>query len=140
VLNETELLNPRAARAWSRLVDKYPEWSTHFGTCGRDDLEVAIPAPSGSNAGHLIVFTNGVDLWLRYSHPRMCYLVDDEDEMLSIVEWLLRDEVLFVVIMSGDEWAETTLIRPGQEPNLEVSQIAQVVSWSGRYDRTVVVT
>jgi hypothetical protein len=51
----------------------------------------------------------------------------------------LRDEVLFVVIMSGDGWAETTLIRQGQEPNLEAAQIARVVSWSGRYDRTVVV-
>jgi len=38
-------------------MEAHPEWAELFGTCGNDDLEVAISAPVGSNAGHLIIFT-----------------------------------------------------------------------------------
>jgi hypothetical protein len=67
----------------------------------------------------------------------MCYALDDEEEMLSIVQQLLTEQALFVVTMTDDAWTETTLIRPGQEPCLEPGQVAHVVSWSGVHDRTV---
>jgi len=101
-------------------------------------LEVAVPAPPGSKAGHLLVFTDGgKQLWLRYSPPYMCYALDDEEEMLSIIQQLLTGEAAFVVIMKADTWTETTLIEAGKEPLLERGQVAHVVSWSGDHDKTV---
>lgn len=114
---------------------EYPDWEEHADTLDGGDFEVAVPAPAGSKAEHLVVFTNGgEDIWLRYSPPRMCYAVDDEDEMIKIIGQLLADEVCFLVIEEGDLWVETTLIRQGQIPSLEVGQVARVVSWSGSHD------
>src|SRR6266478_1718483 len=93
IMIKTDLLNPLAQRAWKALLAKYPGPEEHFGTCGSDDLEVAFPAPPGSNAGHLVAFTaRGKDLWLRFSPPNMCYGVDDESEMLDVIEQLLTEK------------------------------------------------
>jgi hypothetical protein len=134
-------LNPLARRVWTALIAAYPEWSKYFGTCGEDDLEAAIPAPIGSNAGHLVIFTaKGKYLWLRFSPPSMSYSVDDETEMVHFIRQLLADKVFLVVVMGGNEWTGTTLIRqdvPGDIPRLEPGELAQVASWSGKYDRTI---
>jgi hypothetical protein len=59
-------LNPFARRLWTSLLAVYPEWSAYFGVCGDDDLEVAVPSPQGSTAGHLVRrpgdFVSGVPL------------------------------------------------------------------------------
>ena len=70
----------------------------------------------------------------------MCYSVDDETEMLSVVQQLLEETALFAVVMQGDEWAGTTLIRRGEPrdvPQLGPNEVADVVSWSGQYDQTI---
>src|SRR5579884_1777933 len=132
-------LNPLARRVWTALVAEYPQWADYLSTCGENDLEVVVPAPLGSKAGHLVVFTSrGEDLWIRFSPPRMCYSIDDERELLAIIQQLQADMALFVVTMRGEEWVETTLIGPQDQPLLEVNQTAHVVSWSGKHDRTVV--
>jgi|HubBroStandDraft_2_1064218.scaffolds.fasta_scaffold1193146_1 hypothetical protein len=140
-MSKVDSLNPLARRVWNALIADHPDWSEYFGTCGEDDLEAAIPAPTGSNAGHLVIFTaNGTDLWLRFRPPSMCYSVDDETELVDVIRQLLRDKVSLVVIMRGNEWAGTTLIRqgvPGDIPQLEPGEVAQVVSWSGKYDRII---
>lgn len=140
-MSQVDSLNPLARLIWTALIAAYPEWLRYFGTCGKDDLEVAIPAPTGSNAGHLVIFTaNGKDLWLRFSLPSMCYSVDDETELIDVIRQLLTDKASFVVVMRGEEWAGTTLVRqgmPGDIPELERGEVAQVVSWSGKYDRII---
>jgi hypothetical protein len=68
----------------------------------------------------------------------MCYSVDSDEEMHHIVEGLLHDRVLFVVVMSGDEWVQTTLVHAHDDLAVEARQVARIVSWSGRYDRTVI--
>jgi hypothetical protein len=70
----------------------------------------------------------------------MCYSVDDETEMLDVVQKLLAETALFAVVMRGDEWAGTTLIRrgePGDVPQLGPKEVAHIVSWSGNYDQTI---
>jgi hypothetical protein len=140
-MSQADSLNPLARRVWSALIANYPDWTTYFGASADDDLEVAIPAPIGSNAGHLVIFTaKGKDLWLRFSPPSMCYSVEDETELIDVIRQLLTDKVSFAVVMRGDEWAGTTLIRqgmPGDIPQLERGEVAQVVSWSGKHDRIV---
>jgi hypothetical protein len=86
-MSDVDSLNPLARRVWIALLAAYPEWAKYFGTWGDDDLEVAVSAPIGSNAGHLVVFiAKGQDLWIRFSPPSMCYSVDDEAELLSVIQ------------------------------------------------------
>jgi hypothetical protein len=140
-MSKVDSLNPLAQRVWTILITAYPEWSEYFGTCGETDLEVAVPAPIESKAGHLVIFTaRGEDLWLRFSPPSMCYSVNDETEMLDVIRQLLAETVFFVVVMRGEEWSGTSLIRQGESadlPQLEPDQVAHIVSWSGKYDRTI---
>jgi hypothetical protein len=140
-MSDADSLNPLARRVWTALIATHPEWAELFGTCGTDDLEVAIPAPVGSNAGHLVVFTaKGKDLWIRFSPPSVCYSVDDETEMLDVIQQILAETALFAVVMRGDEWVGTTLIRRGEPtdaPQLGPNEVAHIVSWSGNYDQTI---
>ena len=103
---QIERLNPIAGRAWKCIESAFPSWVAHLDI--RDgELEFALPAPSGSAAGHLVAFTQGNDLWLRFSPPYMCYSVDDENEMVSLIKQLTADEAVFKVVTRGDEWMES---------------------------------
>ncbi len=120
------------------MLANHPEWAEYVHVLGGGDLELAVPAPAGSRAGHLVLFTaRGEDIWVRYAPPRMCYPVESEQELLVVVEALLADNAFFVVITSGDEWIETGLYRPGEAPTLRMGQVANAVSWSGRHDKIV---
>jgi hypothetical protein len=44
---DVDSLNPLARRTWTALIGARPEWAELFGTCGENDLELAIPAPAG---------------------------------------------------------------------------------------------
>ena len=137
-MDDVHSLNPLAQRAWTALITAYPDWAQYFGTHGEGDLEAAIPAPSGSSAGYLVVFTaKGQNLWIRFSPPSMCYSVDDETEMIAVVRQLMTEEAMFVVIKSGDEWVGTTLIRRDEAhslPQLERNQATQ--SFRGQENTT----
>jgi hypothetical protein len=60
--------------------------------------------------------------------------------MHAVVEALLGDDAFFAVVTNGDEWIETMLLRPGEEPVLREGQVANIVSWSGRHDRILTYT
>jgi hypothetical protein len=131
----TNLLGVRVRDA---LLRRHPEWAAAVETLPGGDVEVAVPAPRGSRAGYLVVATaQGRDIWVRYSPPRMAYPVDSEEHMLAVVDALLSDRAFFLVVSNGDEWLETTLLRPGEEPVLAEGHVADVVSWSGLNDRIV---
>lgn len=128
-----ELLRPVAKRAWKRLESEFPEWTAHLGT--RDfELEFAVPAPTGSRAGHLVAFTQEDQLWIRFSPPNLCYPVDDESEMVSLIRQLTTDQVVFRVITQGDEWIETTLVKREDERETVPGHAVHFVSWSGMSD------
>lgn len=131
-------LNALARRVRESLLAKHTEWGEYVEAGEGGDLELAVPAPQGSRAGHLVIFTvRGEDIWIRYAPPRACYAVDSDREMHLVVDALLRDDAFFVVVTNGDEWVESALFRPGEEPILEHGQVANMVSWSGRHDRIV---
>ena len=97
-----------------------------------------MPAPRNSRAGHLVIFTNqGKDIWVRCSPPQMSYSVDSLRELHVVIEALVADDAFFVVVKRGDEWIETTLLRPGEEPVLVEGQVASIVSWSGHHDQVL---
>lgn len=130
------MTNPLAGRVRDSLLERHPQWAEYVEALPGGDLELAIPAPPGSRAGGLVIFTNqGKDIWIRYAPPRMCYSVESEAEMHAVIKALLADDAFFVVVTNGDDWIETTLLRPGQEPVLAEGQVANMVSWSGRHDK-----
>src|SRR5579871_52135 len=133
-------MNPLAAQTQRHLANAFPDWERYFGICGQDDFEAAIPAPAGSGAGHLVIFTDqGKYLWIRFSSPYMCYLVDDMDEMIGTVQGLIRNEICMVTVTetAGDAWVETTLCRPTDRIPVQPGRTARIISWSGDHDRTL---
>jgi hypothetical protein len=78
-------LSPTARRAWRQLEREFPMWVSHLEV--RDgELEFAVPAPDGSQAGHLVAFSHENRLWIRFAPAAMCYLVDDENEMVAFMQ------------------------------------------------------
>ena len=126
-------MNEVIKQAADRIRGEFPEWSDYINETD-GDLEVAIPAPNGSNAGHLIVFNNGNDLWVRFAPPRLCYLVDDVNELVSLLKQLVSDEVVFKLTKKGDEWLETTLVRPTESGQISSAGVSYI-SWSGKRDK-----
>jgi hypothetical protein len=66
----------------------------------------------------------------------MCYLVDDENEMVSFMKKLIADEIVFKVTMKGDEWVETTLAYPSEPNESMIGYSVRFVSWSGKLDKS----
>ena len=134
-------LNPLGIRVRDSLLRRHDGWGKYVSSLPSGDLELAVPAPQGSRAGHLVVFTaRGEDMWIRYSPQRACCSVETDTEMHAVVDALLADDAFFVVVTDGDTWIETSLLRPGEEPVLAEGQVANVVSWSGNHDKVVTYT
>ncbi len=134
-------LNPLGARVRDSLLGAYPEWADYVAVERDGDLELAVPAPRGSRAGHMVIFTSGgTDTWIRFSPPRTGYPIGSEGELHAVLRALLADAAFFVVVTDGDDWIETSLMRPGEEALLKEGQVANVVSWSGRHDKIVTYT
>jgi len=134
-------LNPLGIQVRDSLLRRHEDWGAYVSTLPSGDLELALPAPQGSRAGHLVIFTaRGEDMWIRYSPARACYSVETDREMHAVIDALLADDAFFVVVTDGDTWIETSLLRPGEEPVLAEGQVANVVSWSGRHDKVVTYT
>jgi hypothetical protein len=134
-------LNQLGVRVRDSILRVHDEWADYVTVLPSGDLEIAVPAPRGSRAGHLVIFTaRGKDTWVRYSPPRACYCVETDREMHAVIRALITDHAFFVVVTDGDEWVETSLLRPGEEAVLGEGQVANVVSWSGHYDKVVTYT
>jgi hypothetical protein len=133
-VTQSDQLSPVARQAWKRLESDFPLWKAHLDTRA-GELEFAVPAPTGSRAGHLVAFSHENDLWVRFSPPHMCYLADDENELVSLIRQLTTDQILFKVTMKGDEWVETTLVRLQEKSEPLPGHSVRFVSWSGKLDR-----
>jgi hypothetical protein len=130
---QTDGLSLLARRAWKRIESEFPLWKAHLDA--RDgELEFAVPAPAGSTAGHLVAFSQKNNLWVRFGPPHMCYLVDDENELVSLIRQIITDQLLFKVTMKGDKWVETTLARPQEKSVSLPGHSVHFVSWTGMFD------
>jgi hypothetical protein len=128
-------LNPTAARVARTLLGAFPDQSFALTALAEGHLEASLPAPSGSRAGALVVFTayEG-DVWVRFAPPYACYGIDTDEELVRIVRALLSEAAVFVVVRNGDAWISTTLVHAGAEPDVDGGQQATRISWSGRWD------
>ena len=74
---------------------------------------------------------------VHFAPSQMWYSVDDEQELITIVDQLLLDEVLFVRTTDATgAWAGTTLGRRIQDLELNEGETATLLSWSGSRDQT----
>jgi hypothetical protein len=132
------LPNELARKVKRAVLSQFPEWARYVEMQEGGDIEMAVPAPKGSNAGNLIILTaKGIDIWIRYGPAYMSYAVDDEFELVDIAKQLVTEEASFVVILDNEKWVETTLVQSGQTPMLKPGQTARIVSWLGTYDEEV---
>jgi hypothetical protein len=108
-------------------------------SCGRrpdGELVASVEAPAGAASGRLVVLTEKGNLWVRFAPPHLFYSVESRGELSSIVKGLLGERLVFVVAHRGGTWRGTTLIRRGARPHVRRGEVATIVSWSGRHDRT----
>ena len=120
------------------LLRSHPEWAGHTRTLADGELEVKVPAPEGSRAAHLVIATaRGSEIRLRLAPRHAHHPVGSEAEMRRVIAALLEDEAFLAVVTSGDDWIQTSLLRPGEELVLANGQVANVFSWSGKHDRIV---
>jgi hypothetical protein len=134
-------LNPLGIRIRDSVLQAHEDWAEYTRVRPSGDLEIAVPAPRGSRAKHLVIFTaRGEETWIRYSPARACYRVETDREMHAVVEALLADRAFLVVVTDGDAWVETAILRPGEEAVLGEGQVANVLSWSGHHDKIVTYT
>lgn len=64
----------------------------------------------------------------------MCYLADDENELVSLIKRLTADEIVFKVVMRGAEWIETTLTGRDDRRESVPGHTVRFVSWIGASD------
>ena len=133
--------NPLAIRVCDSILRAHADWADSVRWLASGDVRIAVPAPHRSRAGRLTVFTRrGEEIWIRYSAAHACYCAATERELQAVIAALIADDAFFVVVTNGDEWIETSLLRPGEEAVLREGQVANVVSWSGVHDKIVTYT
>jgi hypothetical protein len=134
-------LTALALRVRDSVLRAHEDWADHVSVLPGGNIQIAVPAPRGSRAGHLVIFTaRGEETWIRYSPARACYLPETDRELHAVIDALLADRAFLVVVTDGDDWLETSLLRPGEEVVLGEGQVANVFSWSGHHDKIVTYT
>ena len=128
-------MTPTARRFSQALVGRFPRFSRGLRVLPDGDFEAFVRAPRASNAGALICMSRGTNVWVRLNPPNTFYSIDTPRELLTVVEGLLTDNVLFVVLFTKRKWSGTTLVTRGERPAQEAGESARLISWSGKHDR-----
>jgi len=130
-------MSSTARRFVKALVDKFPQFQRHLCVLPNGDFEAYITAPRTSKAGALVCLSHGSDVCVRYAPPRAVYAVDSAKELVTIVEQLLRNELVFVVLSTQRKWSGTTLSKRSDRPVQGAGESARLISWSGKFDRYI---
>jgi hypothetical protein len=134
-MNLPSELNPFARQIAKKLFKAYPQFCTGVNARKDGELEVSLPAPKGSHAGHLVVITAEGNIWVRLAPPHAFYAVDDTAELIEIIGGILTDSILFVIVTARKKWLETTLVRREDAVTVDSpAGLVKVISWSGKHD------
>ena len=100
-------------------------------------LELDIPTLNNSKLGGLVIQTTAEkDIWIRNYHPYSAYSVDTIEELITIMQGVLTNKILWVIALKDGEWFETTLINEAADIETEKGVTYTVLSWSGTSDRS----
>ena len=130
-------MSPTARRFVKALVGKFPQFQRHLCVLPNGDFEAYIVAPRTSKAGALVCLSHGSDVWVRYAPPRAVYAIDSTKELVTIVEQLMSNEIVFVLLSKQRKWSGTTLSRRSDRPVQGVGESVRIISWSGKLDRYI---
>jgi len=130
-------MTPTARRFTKVLLARIPRFGRGLRVLPNGDFEAFVRAPRTSKAGVLVCMSRGTDVWVRLNPPNTFYSVDTPRELLTIVEGLLADDLLFVVLFTKRKWSGTTLVRRGERPAQSAGESARLLSWSGKHDRRI---
>jgi hypothetical protein len=134
-MNLPSELNPFARQIAKKLFKAHPQFRAGLNIRKNGELEVSLPAPQGSHAGHLVVLTTEGNIWVRLAPPHAFYAIDDTAELIDVIDGVLTDSILFVIVTARKRWLETTLVR--REDSIAVDSpagLVKVISWSGKHD------
>lgn len=130
-------MSPTARRFVKALVGKFPQFRRTLCVLPNGDFEAYIRAPRTSKAGALVCLSHGSDVWVRFAPPRAVYAIDSTKELVTIVEQLMTNEIVFVLLSKQRKWSGTTLSRGSARPVQGVGESARIISWSGKFDRYI---
>ena len=134
-------MNSHSESVAAKLFDRFPQWRQHaqslpsrFGDY--EYLLVEVPAPAGSRAGALQIWTDNEDVQVAFKGWRASMLVDEygRDELTDFVTKLITDQCAFAVCAAGEKWHWTEFIEVAERPVPEPESTVQVVSWTGAAD------
>ncbi len=92
-------------------------------------LRLDLPAKNNAKFGGLVIQTT--------ADKAKAYCVDSIDELVKIVEGVLKDEILWVIAFKEEDWVETTLIKCNYEIEKEKGLTYYIYSWSGTVDNLI---
>lgn len=102
-----------------------------------DFLELDIASKGNKDFGGLIIQTTAdQDIWIRNYQKCSAYYIDTTEELIKIVKGILTDDILWVIGFKDKEWIVTTLVNNGADIETENGVTYNILSWSGKYDRT----
>ncbi|MDB5200975.1 MAG: hypothetical protein JWQ27_384 [Ferruginibacter sp.] len=131
-------MNKYSWEVYAELTKSFPDLRNLVSTEG-ELLIVDKPSGSQGNIGGVVIqTTEDNDLWVRVYAGNSAYCVDDTKELISILEGLFTDQVLWVVAYYNSEWHETTLIQNKAQLKIEADIVYNIYSWSGRLDEVIV--
>lgn len=130
-------MSPTARRFAKALVSKFPQFRRQLCVLPNGDFEAHVAAPRTSKAGALVCLSRGSDVWVRFAPARAVYAFDSTKELVTIVEQLLSNEIVFVLLAKQRKWSGTTLSRRSDRPVQGVGESARLISWSGKFDRYI---
>ena len=103
-----------------------------------DYMTLVLPNPNKADIGGLVIQTSeDNELWIRIFPGHSAYLTDSEDDLISIINGVLNDEIFWVIGWKNEEWFETSLVYSTEDIEAAPDVMHYVFSWSGEKDVTI---
>jgi hypothetical protein len=134
----------RFARA---LLDRYPAWREFIRKPrGEDQIDALyLDVPRGKGDTVMLAITTeqdevtvSFDGW--HDHFGFWPGVTEEEAFsgaLDAIDAIVRDESLAVLVTRDGAWKWSSVIAPGEHVEIGEDEVAQITSWSGRFDQSI---
>ncbi len=120
-----------------QIVERIPAFKNRQDVSS-EFLTLDLPVKNNAKFGGLVIQTTvDKDIWIRSYPGYSAYCVDSIDELVKIVEGVLKDEILWVIAFKEEDWLETTLIKCNYEIEKENGVTYYIYSWSGTLDNII---